>query len=266
MTRTLRLDLALTCLALLATPSAAGAAGPPGTRLALAAPSAADLARAAVSSTSADAGPSAGTDAAGAAGLSLLLPGLGQATQGHGTRAAIFLGIEGALWTTVAVSEIEHHLRTDAAREQAEVFAHVTPGDHSATFYRDVARLRSSDDYNALLRREARALYSGPDSLLPAYMDEYEAQNGYFGQDTWRWDTFSDFTRYGDLRHAAQNAMRRASFAIGGALANRLFAVIDATRGRKAPPASGRLAAPPPRLAVTTDPSGRTTCALVLSL
>lgn len=195
---------------------------------------------------------------ASAVGLSLLLPGLGHLHEGHTTRGAVFLAIEAALWTTVAVSEVQSGLRTDHAHEHAQIFANVS-GEHDDQFYREVSRYRSSDDYNVQVRRDARNSYVGPDSLLPAYIDAYEQSFGYFGENTWHWDSFARFQEYGDLRSAAQDASRRAAFAIGGALANRLFAVIDVTRGRSRPRSSG---APPLRLDVAGGPRGRTTCAI----
>ncbi len=195
-------------------------------------------------------------------GLSILLPGLGQLRQGHRTRGTVFLAIEAALWTTVAISEVQSHLRTDHAHEHARVFASVADGVHSDQFYRDVSRYRSSDDYNIQVRRDARNTFAGPDSLLPQYVDAYEQANGYFGEDTWRWESFARFTEYSDLRTAASDARRRAAFAIGGALANRLFAVMDATRGRGRPAASSSSFAPPLRLEVTAGPGGSTTCAI----
>lgn len=197
--------------------------------------------------------------AATSVGLSLLLPGLGHLHDGHTTRGAAFLVIEAALWTTVAVSEVQSGLRTDHAHEQAQVFAHVSTGPHADQFYRDVSRYRSNEDYNVQVRRDARNSYAGPDSLLPSYVDAYEQTYGYFGDSAWHWDSFSSFQEYGDLRSAAQDASRRAAFAIGGALANRLFAIIDVTRGHARPRSTS---ASPVRLDVAGGPRGRTTCAI----
>lgn len=198
--------------------------------------------------------------------LSALAPGLGQIHEGHRTRGWVFLGIDGALWSTLVVSEVESHLRTRTYREVAETFALVAPGTHSATFYRDVGSYSSSEIYNIYLRREARSVFESqtnhPDSAREAFIDGYVRDRGYFGADSWEWDTYEHFVRYTDARRGQHNAARRASLAIGGLVVNRLFAILDLTRTRRSADGAaldgGETAS---GLAVTTAPDGRMTCA-----
>jgi hypothetical protein len=265
--------VAIVCLALAATAAASRPRLPGDTSpLVSETPGPRDMVRALASHSADSTGARAGHgELPGVAmGMSLLVPGLGQLHEGHKVRGLVFLGIESALWTSYAIAEVQSNLRDKAAREHAEVFAGVSSGAHSEAFYRDVAQFKDSDVYNALIRREARALFlqqetsANPpsDSLLAAFMDQYEREHGYFGTETWSWQSYERFLEYRSLRQSVHEATRRAAFSIGAALANRLFAVMDVTRGRAR--ASQAAADPAERLGlrVATSGTGRTTCAL----
>ncbi len=247
----------------LASRAMAGSVLPPST-LALPVPSGEELAaRAAADPQTPRLNPFAGHGAG--MGLSLLLPGLGQMHEGHRTRGWVFLGIDGALWTTLAVSEVQSHLRGQTYREVARAYALVSDGTHSATFYRDVGSYSSSDIYNIYLRREARAVFESqsaqPDSAREAFIDDYVQQHGYFGNETWEWDTYEHYLRYTNARRGQHDAARRASLAIGGLVVNRLFAVLDLTRTRRAPGAASRRADERVTdFAFSATPDGRMTC------
>ncbi len=244
-----------------------GAANAPwaSTALALPTPDGAELAARAVAASAAPRqNPFSGHGAA--IGLSALVPGLGQMHEGHDTRGWVFLGIDGALWSTLAISEIQSHLRGTAYRELAQVHARVSDAPHPVSFYRDVGIYSGSDIYNIYIRRDARSIYdnrtSHPDSSREAFIDDYVASHGYFGDDTWQWDTYEHFDRYLRTKQGQHNAARRASLALGGLVVNRLFAILDLTRTRRVEGAALDAGRPRTTLAVTTAPDGRMTCGL----
>ena len=272
----MRRSLLLACVALwsnvaqAATMTRAALAGEPAwttASLALPTPSGAELAARAAATAARSASPAVNpfTGHGEAIGLSALLPGLGQLSEGHQARGWVFLGIDGALWSTVAVSAIQSQLRGTAYKELAQVNAQVS-GVHAASFYRDVGLYSGSDIFNIYLRRDARGVYenqtSHPDSTREAFINDYVNTHGYFGSESWQWDTRDHFDRYTEKKRGQHDAARRVSLAIGGLVVNRIFAILDLSRTRRVPGAVGESGQRETTVAVTTAPDGRMTCGL----
>ncbi len=151
------------------------------------------------------------------ASLSLVLPGWSQLRSHHNYRAAFFLTVEAAIWTSYAVFEIQGHSREDRYQEYAERFAGVTAADRDDDYWRTVGNYRSSEEYNEDRRRDLRA---GLDPEGPEYT----------GSDAWRWQSETRYDEYNFLRRDANGAYENADFVLVLALVNRLIAFVDAMR------------------------------------
>lgn len=156
---------------------------------------------------------------------SLLLPGLGEYYLGRTDRAKIFFVAEGAIWTSFAVFRIQGNHREDLYKEYAEINAGAGQRDDD-DFYRTIGNFIASDgpfSANEAVRRQARALF--PDN--PDRRDEFLADNGYFGDDAWEWESEEFLARYKEMRTSSLDAFRRSNLSLGLLVANRLISVLD---------------------------------------
>ena len=173
----------------------------------------------------------------GAAGSSLLLPGLGQYKLGHRLSAKIYFGLEGIAWLAVASYLWVGHARAQAYRDYAVAFAGVRGTDHSNDYYGKLAEYASSDGpdgYNESVRREARDLYYPDVAAIDAYYEAHKIS----GEDAWRWRTSGAYKRFGTLRDGSRFANRVALYSAVAAGALRLVSAADAVRlARTASPA-----------------------------
>ena len=151
------------------------------------------------------------------ASYSLLLPGWSQLRSGHNYRAAFFLGVEAAIWTSFAVFKVQGSTREDTYQEYATQFAGISSGDRNDDYWRTVGNYRSSEEYNEDRRRDLRI---GLDPEGPEYS----------GTDAWRWQSEARYDEYNDLRRDANSAYDNADFVVVLALVNRLIAFVDAMR------------------------------------
>lgn len=158
--------------------------------------------------------------------LSLVCPGLGHLQMGRSGRAAPFLLVETGLWTTFLVSTVQGSWRRDSYVEMAQLDASVrASGRQSDSYYRLIGAWPSSDSYNELIRREARAVH--PDDLEGRAA--YFAANRVPDEIAWSWESQAAWDRYRDKRNESRRAYRRARNMLGLAVANRVVAMIDAT-------------------------------------
>ena len=157
--------------------------------------------------------------------MSCVLPGWGEMYTGHDARGRAFMAAEAAIWVAYAGFSIQTGMREDDYREFAEIFASV-PGGADGGYYEDIAdyiRSDGYDSYNEAVRDDARSLY--PDD--PAAQDAYYAQNGYFGDAAWDWESDARFQEYRRLRHLAGDSDRKAFYMTGLAMLNRAVSAID---------------------------------------
>jgi hypothetical protein len=158
--------------------------------------------------------------------LSLVCPGLGHLQSGRPGRAAPYLLAEAALWTTFGVSRVQGAWRRDSYAEMARLDAGVrTPDDQTDSYYRLIGAWPSSDLYNELIRREARAVH--PDDLAgrTAYFETHRVPDDV----AWSWESQTAWDRFREKRNDSRRAFRRARNMLGLAAANRVVAMIDAT-------------------------------------
>ncbi len=157
--------------------------------------------------------------------MSMVLPGWGEMYTGNDGRGRAFMAAEGAIWVGYASFEIQGSMREEDYKEFAFVFAGVAHGATSE-YYQDIAdyiRSEGEDSYNEGIRSEARSLY--PDDLDA--QNEYFAQNGYFGDTGWGWESKARFSEYLDLRHSASLSRKNAFHMLGLAVLNRAISGID---------------------------------------
>ncbi len=159
-------------------------------------------------------------------GLSLLLPGLGHVEAGHKGRAVPYLIAEAGFWTAFAVFRTQGSLRRDSYIQMAEIYAGVDrAADRDDDYYQLIGSWSSSDAYDQLLSREARALYPDDLEARAAYVAAHRTAD----DSAWRWESRTAWLGYRDKRQESKNAYRRAGNMLGLAAVNRLAAMLDAT-------------------------------------
>ena len=148
-----------------------------------------------------------------AAGLSLLLPGLGEVYAGAGTRAKLLLIGEGMAWASFAGFRVYGAWRATDFRVFAAEHADVTLIGQKDTFFRDIGAYSGSDAYNF-----EQQLSQGADA--PTYT----------GSNSWAWDSDASRKGYLTLRRSSRRAQARSVYVVGFALINRLISAIDASK------------------------------------
>ena len=186
-------------------------------------------------------------------GLSLLLPGLGHRALGHMGRAEAMMSAEAGIWIGYGSLRIQGQIRKDSYVEMAQAFAGVPKaGGRSDDYYRLLGDFRDSSQYNDEVRRDARARF--PDDLAgrAAYFESHRMP----ADRVWSWDSSADWRRYRDKRGDSLRSFKRSQYMIGLAVANRLFAAVDAMRAvhRRSEPSLGLIFSSDP---FASDPSAR---------
>ena len=154
---------------------------------------------------------------------SIALPGTGQMMLGSARRGEALLWLDGTLWALWSgfswySSAREHDARLYAGREAgADLTVKESP------YYRALEQYDNSDQYNEVVRSDARDIY--PDD--PERQHSYYESQGYFGSKVWNWSSDSARFRYWGTRRAGRDAALNAQFAVGALLLNRLASIID---------------------------------------
>lgn len=160
-----------------------------------------------------------------AIGYSILLPGLAQYKMGRKTRGLAFMTAEVAVWAAFANFRVRGEIRKDSYIELAELQGDVqNANERDDDFYRQIGSWLSSDDYDELVQRDARALFG--DDL--AAREEYFDANRTPADDRWEWGTITALLRYREKRSDSQRAFKRSRDMMGIAVVNRLVSMIDA--------------------------------------
>ncbi|MCS7259118.1 MAG: hypothetical protein NZ601_07170 [candidate division WOR-3 bacterium] len=154
---------------------------------------------------------------------SAIIPGLGQLINNQSIKGEVMLWTEGVIWTLYSGFYWYGTSRTHDAILFAHKYANANINIKSEKYFRILERYNSAEDYNIVVRREARDLY--PDD--PQAQLDYFYKNGYFGDSTWNWQSDSLRLSYWDQRRIAKQAFTRASFCIGAAILNRIVSMLD---------------------------------------
>lgn len=157
------------------------------------------------------------------AGLSLLVPGLGQLRNGQRGKGLIMLGVEAVIWGTYAGFHRHAGSLGDDYEAWAEIYAGVPTG-RTDGFYQTLGRYDSSDDWYDSRRREARA-FGDPDPAPPG------------ADEQWQWRSEQARRDYQLLRADADLAYSRRDRMVLFAVINRAISVFDAVRNGDRDPA-----------------------------
>jgi hypothetical protein len=159
---------------------------------------------------------------------SLLLPGMGHYYVGSRGGARTFLAIEAATWTTFIVFEVQGHLRESGYQDYATVFAGVSRDGHSDDYYAIIAEYDSWEDYEAAVKTDGQIeLYPGGGA---AALEQYFVENRVSDFEPWVWKSADERRDYRTLRSASKRSYRRALYAVGVAVVNRVASAFFAIR------------------------------------
>ncbi len=154
---------------------------------------------------------------------SALIPGTGEWLLGDKTKAEIFLWLDGAIWLSYAGLSFYGNSKENDARLFAGKEAGADLNQKKEEYYRLLENYDNSEEYNALVMRDAR--YQYPNSVEA--QKEYLAENGYFGDAAWDWSSDSARFTYFYKRRSARVTLHQAGLVLGGALINRLVSFLD---------------------------------------
>lgn len=162
---------------------------------------------------------------------SLLLPGLGQYYLGEKSAAWKFFMAEGAIWASFIVFQIQGHLRRDAYKDYALLFAGITTREHSDDFFREIGDYDSAYEYEIALKMEGRArTYPYSDY---ATLERYFVENRVSDYEPWSWRSRADREHYYSLRWGSRLALRRSLYSLAAALGNRVLSSVLALRSAR---------------------------------
>ncbi len=153
---------------------------------------------------------------------SAVIPGTGQWLLGEKTKAEIFLWLDGAIWLTYAGLSWYGNSKENDARLFAVNWSDAKM-KQEAEYYKALERYDNSAQYNIDVMREARYLY--PDSIDA--QKQYLAENGYFDDVAWDWDSDSSRLTYYYKRKSARTTLHHAGLILGATLINRLISCLD---------------------------------------
>jgi hypothetical protein len=157
---------------------------------------------------------------------SLLLPGLGDWYAGRKDRATAFFIVDAALWTTFIAFRVQGHEREDGYKEFAQLFAGVESTDHSDDFYSEIGQYDSSDQYEAVFKKDSR-LVLWPDVGSEA-LDQYYVENRVADFEEWAWSSFESRVDYRQMRSSSKLSYRRSEYMLAALALNRVIASVFA--------------------------------------
>jgi len=165
---------------------------------------------------------------------SLLLPGLGDWKLGHRDRAATFFAIEGVIWTSFIVFEVQGGDLETEYQDLAVRFAGVTSTDHSDEFYATIRDYNAGEDYEAVVKDDGRFEYldqtngGGLGNITSEWLDQYFIENRVADYEPWLWASTERRLQYSEVRSASKTAYRRADYMLAAAATNRVVSAIFA--------------------------------------
>lgn len=154
---------------------------------------------------------------------SAVLPGSGELLLKEKKRGELFLITEGALWLSlISAKSLGSFINRDAILFSVE-HSGANGKKREDEYYKYLEEYNTSDEFNALILREARNRYPDDPDKQKAYLEEY----GYFGEDSWRWESDSVRIRYWRMRRRARDYYLKAKFFFAGNLLLRALSVFD---------------------------------------
>ena len=150
---------------------------------------------------------------AGAAALSLLLPGLGEFYAGGRRSARFFLVTEGIFWSGMATFRFLESYRVDAYHAHAAAHAGIRVKDFPESYIKEVG------DFASIYERNRR------ERFLAGEHANIRAETA---GNIWEWDTEASRMEFLDLRSRATSAEQKAFLFIGGLILNRFASALNA--------------------------------------
>jgi hypothetical protein len=145
--------------------------------------------------------------------LSLILPGAGEYYAESKLRSGVFLGIEGAIWSSFLGFRTYGSWKKRDYKGYASLHADANLEGKSDDFFEDLTYYDNRDEYNQFAR-----LYDGDAAIIYPENDFWN----------WQWDSQSSRERYRELRNQSKSAYRKALYMVGLAALNRVVSVLDA--------------------------------------
>jgi len=142
--------------------------------------------------------------------LSILIPGLGEYSAGHKTRAKAFFITEVLLWSTYAGFKTYENWIEDEYRVFATTHARVDVAGKSHKYFVNIGNYDNIYDYNATKLNYRQ--------LEDVYPDDH----------AWDWDSDANRHDFKMMRIRSDNANYRALFTLGTILVNHIVSAIDA--------------------------------------
>ncbi len=149
--------------------------------------------------------------------LSVLLPGAGQVYTEARTRSRIFLGAEAASWVAYGGFKTWSNQKQDEFEGWAATYAGIDPNGKPDDFWRMMTFYKSRREYEFLGRAGEPNRASYPD------LEGWD----------WNWTSEAAQEQYRSLRNQSKEADRKATFALGALVLNRVVSAIDAYRSAK---------------------------------
>ena len=154
---------------------------------------------------------------------SILVPGLGQMIEGDRSKAQAFFVVEGTIWLSYFGFNYWGKRIDGSARVYAIEHASANPARRDDEYFDALEDYLSSNEHNLVIERQASLYY--PNN--PQMQQEYIADNSYFDEDEWMWDSLASRSFYWERRRQAREHRRRAGFMPGFAVINRIVSVVD---------------------------------------
>jgi len=154
---------------------------------------------------------------------SAAVPGLGQFIEGKHGKARAFFVVEGSIWLAYLGFSYFGNEMNSSARAFAIKHSGANPLREDEEYFNAIEDYFTAEAYNVRVERDASRIY--PDDI--EQQQAYIAENGYFGDDMWAWDTIINQTEFWEKRKDARENLRRARFMPGFALINRMVSILD---------------------------------------
>ncbi len=142
---------------------------------------------------------------------SAIIPGWGERSLKYIKRSYGFNASEIVLWVTYLTLEWYGSATADDMKAYAAAHAGVNPSGKDEYYFNDIGNYENIYTYNAQKLRDRSV-----DLLYPLTVDYY-----------WAWDSDASRKYFDKLRVRSATALRNASFAVGGLVANRLVSMLD---------------------------------------
>jgi len=161
--------------------------------------------------------------------LSAVLPGAGELYTGQYTKASIFMGTDIAILLAYLRFDAETKWAVKSYKQFATAKAGA-PENAPDEYYQTIQQYYDSDIYNQRVYLIARDYYLNslyPDYYDPQAYEEYLAENLITEEQSWHWQTDSNWQKYRKLRSDKQDLEIYTKFTYAAAFLNRLISILD---------------------------------------